>query len=185
MRLPSRPWKNGGGTTRDILVSPPGAALDEFDSAPEPRAGWDQQRTVSRFDNVDRTLVLLSGAMTLHEPDRRIELVRGEPVEFPGERAIEATLNGGATLDFNVMTRRGRTQHAVRREVFTTRANLASTHGSTIVLFALEDGLRVEGESLDAYDTAVINAQSVGVAAATNQVAALVIRIVDIRPNVL
>jgi hypothetical protein len=49
----------------------------------------------------------------------------------------------------------------------------------------LEDGLRVEGESLDAYDTAVIAAQSVGVAAATNRVAALIIRIVDIRPNVL
>ena len=181
---PSRPWKNGGGTTRDILVSPPGAALDDFDWRLS-LAQVDRDGPFSRFDNVDRTLVLLSGAMTLHEPDRRIELVRGEPVEFPGERTIEATLNGGATLDFNVMTRRGRMQHTVRREVFTTRANLTSTHGSTIVLFALEDGLRVEGESLDAYDTAVIDAQSVGVAAATNRVAALIVRIVDIRPNVL
>jgi hypothetical protein len=181
---PSRPWKNGGGTTRDILVSPPGAALDEFDWRLS-LAQVDRDGPFSRFDNVDRTLVLLSGAMTLHEPDRRIELVRGEPVEFPGERAIEATLNGVATLDFNVMTRRGRMQHAVRREVFTTRANLAPTYASTIVLFALEDGLRVEGESLDAYDTAVIDAQSAGVGAATNRVAALVIQIVDIRPNVL
>jgi len=181
---PSRPWKNGGGTTRDILVSPPGASLDEFDWRLS-LAHVDRDGPFSRFDNVDRTLVLLSGAMTLHEPDRRIDLVRGQPVEFPGERPIEATLNGGATLDFNVMTRRGRMQHSVRREVFTTRANLTSTHASTIVLFALEDGLRVEGESLDAYDTAVIDAQSVGVAAATNRVAALIVRIVDIRPNVL
>ena len=181
---PTRPWKNGGGTTRDILVSPPGAALDDFDWRLS-LAQVDRDGPFSRFDNVDRTLVLLSGAMMLHAPDRRIALVRGEPIEFPGERAMEATLNGGATLDFNVMTRRGRTQHTVRREVFTTRANLASTRGSTIVLFALEDGLRVEGESLDTYDTAVIDAQSVGVAAATNPVAALIVHIVDIRPNVL
>jgi environmental stress-induced protein Ves len=181
---PSRPWKNGGGTTRDILVSPPGASLDEFDWRLS-LAQVDRDGPFSRFDGVDRTLVLLSGAMTLHEPDRRIELIRGEPVRFPGERAIEATLNGGSTLDFNVMTRRGHAQHTVRREVFTTRANLASTDGSTIVLFALEDGLRVDGASLDAHDTAVIDAHSVAVTAATDRVGALLIRIVDIRPNVL
>lgn len=181
---PSRPWKNGGGTTRDILVSPPGASLDEFDWRLS-LAQVDRDGPFSRFDNIDRTLVLLSGAMTLHEPDRRIELVRGEPVEFPGERAIEAKLNGGSTLDFNVMTRRGRARHTVRHEVFTTHTNLTSGAGSTIVLFALEDGLRVEGESLGAHDTAVIDALSVGVAAATKRVAALLIRIVDIRPNVL
>ena len=181
---PSRPWKNGGGTTRDIIVSPPGASLDEFDWRLS-LAQVDRDGPFSRFDNVDRTLVLLSGAMTLQELDRRIELVRGEPVEFPGERAIEATLNGGSTLDFNVMTRRGRTQHTVRHEVFTTRANLASTQESTIVLFALEDGLRVEGEALGVYDTVVIDAHSVGVVVEQDRVAALIIRIVDIRPNVL
>jgi environmental stress-induced protein Ves len=181
---PSRPWKNGGGTTRDIIVAPPGASLDEFDWRLS-LAQVDRDGPFSRFDNVDRTLVLLSGAMTLHEPDRRIALVRGEPVEFPGERAIEATLNGGSTLDFNVMTRRGRAQHTVRQEVFTTRVHLEATHESTIVLFALEDGLRVEDESLGAYDTVVINAHSVGVVAATDRATALVVRIVDIRPNVL
>lgn len=181
---PSRPWKNGGGTTRDILVAPPGASLDDFDWRLS-LAQVDRDGPFSRFDNVDRTLVLLSGAMTLHEPDRRISLIRGEPVEFPGERAIDATLSGGSTLDFNVMTRRGRAQHTVRREVFSTRATLAASHGSTIVLFALESGLRVEGESLDAYDAALIDGQSAGVAAATDRVAALVIRIVEIRPNVL
>ena len=28
---PSRPWKNGGGTTRDIIASPPCASFDDFD----------------------------------------------------------------------------------------------------------------------------------------------------------
>jgi environmental stress-induced protein Ves len=181
---PSRPWKNGGGTTRDILVSPPGASLDEFDWRLS-LAQVDRDGPFSRFDDIDRTLVLLSGAMTLHEPDRRIELVRGEPVEFPGERTMDATLQGGATLDFNVMTRRGRVTHDVRHEVFSTRTNVEATDGSTIVLFALESGLRVDGESLNTYDTAVIVAQSVVISAATHRAAALIVRIVDFRPNVL
>ncbi|HEX4972345.1 MAG TPA: HutD family protein [Steroidobacteraceae bacterium] len=181
---PSRPWKNGGGTTRDILVSPPGASLDEFDWRLS-LAQVDRDGPFSRFDDIDRTLVLLSGAMTLHEPDRRIELVRGEPVEFPGERTMDATLQGGATLDFNVMTRRGRVTHDVRHEVFSTRTNVEATDGSTIVLFALESGLRVDGESLNTYDTAVIVAQSVVMSAATHRAAALIVRIVDFRPNVL
>ena len=181
---PSRPWKNGGGTTRDILVSPPGASLDEFDWRLS-LAQVDRDGPFSRFDNVDRTLVLLSGAMTLHEPDRRIELVRGEPVEFPGERPIDATLNGGATVDFNVMTRRGRVTHSVRQEIFSTRANVEATDGSTIVVFALEDGLRVAGEALNAHDTAVIAAQNAVIDVSADRVAALIVRIVDFRPNVL
>ncbi|HJY38053.1 MAG TPA: HutD family protein [Steroidobacteraceae bacterium] len=181
---PSRPWKNGGGTTRDILVSPHGASLDEFDWRLS-LAQVDRDGPFSRFDNVDRTLVLLSGAMTLHEPDRRIELVRGEPVEFPGESTIEATLNGGSTLDFNVMTRRGRATHSVRHEIFSTRANLDAIHGSTIVLFALDNGLRVHGESLSAYDTAVIVTQNAVISAAKDRASALIVRIVDFRPNVL
>jgi len=181
---PSRPWKNGGGTTRDILASPPGASLDEFDWRLS-LAQVDRDGPFSRFDDVDRTLVLLSGAMTLHEPDRRIELVRGEPVEFPGERAIEATLSGASTLDFNVMTRRSRVTHSVHREVFSARTNVEATRGSTIVLFALESGLRVEDESLSAYDTAVIVAQSAVISASSDRVAALVVRIVDFHPNVL
>jgi hypothetical protein len=181
---PSRPWKNGGGTTRDIFVSPPDASLDEFDWRLS-LAQVDRDGPFSRFDDVDRTLVLLSGAMTLHEPDRRIDLVPGEPIAFPGERAITATLGGDSTLDFNVMTRRGRATHTVRHEVFNARANVTSTHGSTIILFALDGGLSVDGELLGAHDTALIFQQSVVVTGAAGGAPALVIRIADFHPNVL
>src|ERR1044072_6743781 len=96
---PTRPWKNGGGTTRDIALWPRGASLDDFDWRLS-LAQVDRDGPFSRFDNVDRTLVLLSGAMTLQEQDRRIDLVRHQPFTFAGERAIEATVAGGATLDF-------------------------------------------------------------------------------------
>src|ERR1044072_8976879 len=156
---PSRPWKNGGGTTRGILVSPPGASLDEFDWRLS-LAQVDRDGPFSRFDGVDRTLVLLSGAMTLHEQGNRIDLVRHEPVAFEGERGIEATLAGGSTLDFNVMTRRSQARHTVRLENFHARTNIASSRGSTIILFVLDCGLVIDGESLDVHDTAVISAHS-------------------------
>src|SRR5918995_252226 len=139
----ARPWKNGGGTTRDIAVSPPGASLDSFD--------WrlslsqvDRDGPFLRFDNVDRTHVLLSGEQTPHERERRIDLVRNEPFAFDGERAIEATVGGGSTVDFNVMTRRGRASHSARRESFSRQADVATRAGIIIVLFALERGLIVD-----------------------------------------
>jgi environmental stress-induced protein Ves len=180
----ARPWKNGGGTTRDIVVSPAGASLDTFDWRLS-FAQVDRDGPFSRFDNVDRTLVLLSGAMTLHERDRRIDLVRNEPFAFAGERAIEATVGGGATVDFNVMTRRGRANHIARRESFSKQSNIATRAGRTIVLFVLERGLIVDGERLDAHDTAIVNAERVSVETVADSVAALVIEIVDIHPNVL
>jgi uncharacterized protein len=180
----ARPWKNGGGTTRDIAVSPSGASLDTFDWRLS-LAQVDRDGPFSRFDNVDRTLVLLSGAMTLHEHDRRIDLVRNEPFAFEGERAIEATVGGGSTLDFNVMTRRGRASHFARRESFSKRAHVETRAGRTIVLFALERGLIVDGEQLDVHDTAIVNAEGVSVDTAADSAAALVIEIVDIHPNVL
>ena len=181
---PMRPWKNGGGTTRDIAVSPPGASLDDFVWRLS-LAQVDRDGPFSRFDNVDRTLVLLSGAMTLHQPGRRIDLVRHQPVAFEGERAIEATVAGGTTLDFNVMTRRGRARHVVRRESFTKQVSLAAAAGRSVALFALADGLTLDSEQLHAYDTAIISASRVAVAASTGVVDALVIEIDDFHPNVL
>jgi uncharacterized protein len=181
---PSRPWKNGGGTTRDILVSPPGASLEDF-AWRLSLAQVDRDGPFSRFDDVDRTLVLLSGAMTLHEPDRRIELVRGQPVQFPGERAIQATVLGGATLDFNVMTRRGRAMHSVTSSLFSYDVKMNVAFRTAIVVFALEPGLAVDNEPLDVHDTALIIEQGVVITASTGRAAALVVRIVDFRPNVL
>ena len=180
----ARPWKNGGGTTRDIAVSPSGASLDTFDWRLS-LAQVDRDGPFSRFDNVDRTLVLLSGAMTLHERDRRIDLVRNEPFAFEGERAIRATVGGGSTVDFNVMTRRGRANHTARRESFSRRADIEARSASTVILFALERGLVVDGEQLDVHDTAIITAQRVSVTTAAEATAALVIEIADIHPNVL
>jgi hypothetical protein len=56
---------------------------------------------------------------------------------------------------------------------------------SMIVLFALASGLTVDSERLDTHDTAIISSAQVAIGATASKVPALVITIVDIRPNVL
>ncbi|RQR24519.1 MULTISPECIES: HutD family protein [unclassified Burkholderia] len=122
--LVASPWKNGGGVTREIAAfspegtsfgAPPGAALDAFAwrvsvadvGAPGP---------FSRFDGVDRTLVLLSGAgMTLAEAGgaRHVLDASLARADFAGETPIDATLHDGATRDFNLMTRRSAARGSV------------------------------------------------------------------------
>lgn len=107
--LRASPWKNGGGTTREIAVYPPGAGFDDFvwrmSVADIERSG-----PFSRFAGIDRTLVLLAGA-GMHLVDRRgvADAALAEPfafARFPGELALTAELIDGPTRDLNVMLRR-------------------------------------------------------------------------------
>ena len=54
------PWKNGGGTTAEVAVHPPGAGLDDFDWRIS-MADVAVDGPFSRFPGVDRTLVLAEG----------------------------------------------------------------------------------------------------------------------------
>jgi uncharacterized protein len=111
--LVGAPWKNGGGVTREIAAVPPGAALDAFiwrvSIADVAQAG-----PFSRFAEIDRTLVLLSGAGMLLDETREAGGAQvhalTQPLDvarFAGESAIDARLVDGATRDFNLMVRRG------------------------------------------------------------------------------
>lgn len=113
-RLPATPWKNGGGRTREIACWPPGAGLEDF--------GWrcsvasiEADGPFSAFAGVDRQILLLAGdgvQLQGEGLDHRLD-VPLQPFAFAGEAALRCTRLGGASTDFNVMTRRGR----VRAEV--------------------------------------------------------------------
>ena len=49
------PWKNGGGTTTEVAVSPEGAGLDHFDWRIS-MARVEQDGPFSTFPGIDRTL---------------------------------------------------------------------------------------------------------------------------------
>ncbi|MGF6512273.1 HutD/Ves family protein [Paraburkholderia sp. 32] len=115
--LVAAPWKNGGGLTREVAAFPSpgggqGAASADFvwrvSVAEVAQAG-----PFSRFDGVDRTLVLLAGAgMLLDElGDAGVASthVLRQPLDiarFDGATRIDARLVDGATRDFNLMVRR-------------------------------------------------------------------------------
>ncbi|PIF25680.1 hypothetical protein CLU88_0503 [Acidovorax sp. 56] len=111
--VPATPWKNGGGSTRELVCWPPGAGTDAF--------GW--RMSVARiaaagpfsaFAGVDRQIMLLDGdGVTLH--GEQAELChtlqqRWQPWSFAGEQPLNSRLIGGPSTDFNLMLRRGQWQ---------------------------------------------------------------------------
>lgn len=113
----SLPWKDGGGTTIEVTRSPEGSSLDDFDwrisMARVAAAG-----TFSRFDDVDRSLVVLGGgALALSVSGRAPVQIdtSSAPLHFPGDVSVAAALPSGPVDDFNAMTRRGRFRHLLSR----------------------------------------------------------------------
>jgi uncharacterized protein len=105
--LVASPWKNGGGVTREVAAFPAGASVDAF-AWRVSIADVAQAGPFSRFEGIDRTLVLLDGAgMILDEGARTHALKKPLAIaRFAGEASIDATLVEGPTRDFNLMVRR-------------------------------------------------------------------------------
>lgn len=80
--LPEMPWKNGGGTTREIAVFPPGAGMD-------------------------RTLAVIEGRLALNGPDLDVTLdSTSAPLPFDACLPAEGRPLDGPVLDLNAMVRR-------------------------------------------------------------------------------
>jgi hypothetical protein len=119
--LPDTPWKNGLGRTRELACWPAGSSLGAFDWRVS-IATIGASAPFSRFDGIDRTIMLLSGpGVRLSSADGTLDqrLDRPcRPFSFAGELALEGEPLGGESRDFNVMTRRA----AYRSETAVVRA---------------------------------------------------------------
>src|ERR1700722_12611735 len=87
------PWKNGGGVTRDVIVSPAGATLDNFDwriSIAEIAASG----PFSRFPGIDRKLAVLEGkvALTVEGSAPVVLDPHAAALDFHGKNAVQADL---------------------------------------------------------------------------------------------
>jgi environmental stress-induced protein Ves len=139
------PWRNGGGETMEVAVSPPGAGLDEFDWRVS-MARVASDGPFSLFPGIDRTLMITDGrgirlAIDGFEP---VELTAdSEPLSFPGDVAASASLIGGSVLDLNVMTRRGIATHEVTRLRLDETSDLA-TDAETVLLLCQAGSVQVE-----------------------------------------
>ncbi len=146
------PWKNGGGTTREI-------ALARDPQRPESPLWRLSIATIgadgpfSDFSGYDRTIVALEGnGVELNFDDgESVRLDRPyASCSFAGERRLACRLLDGPVRDFNVMTRRDRCAHAV------TIAHLAAGEpcdpGSARVALILAGRLRANGEEARRFD---------------------------------
>lgn len=165
--LEPTPWKNGGGSTTEIAIAPPGASVDRFDWRIS-LATISASGPFSAFPGVDRTLALVDGpgcTLDIGEEGRFV-LSEDDPiVEFAGESGVMATLTGAATVDFNVMTRRARCHHRLGRRVIEGASEFAPRGDVTILFLAEGDTLSVSSDSerigLVRYDAVVFDTGTV------------------------
>ncbi|WP_052215551.1 HutD/Ves family protein [Sphingomonas sp. ERG5] len=159
----ARPWKNGGGVTRDICTFPAGSTMDDFDwrlSMAEVR----EAGPFSSFADIDRTLMVLQGRLEL-------DFGAGEPVTltpetaahpFPGDVAVNGKPVDGPVTDLNLMVRRGLFTGAIRHQPAGTiriAADLAAVH----VLIATSDmeiRCGATASRLDRFDALLMGAGS-------------------------
>ena len=103
------PWKNGGGVTTEIWVSPPGSGLAgaPFDWRVS-IADVASDGPFSKFAGYDRHIMLLNGRGMRLETDENgvIDLALYRPAAFSGDWTIVGKLSDGPVRDFNLMVAR-------------------------------------------------------------------------------
>jgi environmental stress-induced protein Ves len=161
------PWKNGGGETVEIAISPEGAGLADFDWRVS-TATVASDGPFSVFPGIDRTLSILEGkGMRLFIEGREPVLLtqESEPLAFAADIAVSATLPDGTITDLNVMSRRGTGRHAVARHFIDGKKSLAFAKG-IFLLFCANGALvaRTGAQSieLDAGDAMLLEESDAG-----------------------
>lgn len=155
------PWKNGGGETVEIAVSPERGTLADFDWRIS-MATVASDGAFSSFPGLDRSLSILDGAGLMlfieGRPPKRLT-ASDPPLSFPADVPTSARLTDGPVTDLNIMTRRHALKHRVRR-LRVEGALPIATSAREIVLFCHRGSvaLATEGVSatLHALDTAIL-----------------------------
>ncbi|WP_458789841.1 HutD/Ves family protein [Yoonia sp. MH D7] len=94
------PWKNGGGTTRNIATGQHGAQMVWRIS----RADVTQDGPFSNFAGLERILTVVSdGHMILDYAGGALQALPWQPVRFDGDLPVCARLTNGSITDLNLM----------------------------------------------------------------------------------
>lgn len=131
--IPPTLWKNGGGTTRELLAWPTPQDWTLRLSV----AQVDADGPFSRFDGITRWFAVLAGSgVRLHMPDagqtHSLD-ASSNPLAFDGALAVDCTLIDGPTQDFNLMARSARHPQTRMQRV----KGQARWHGKTPTLLAV------------------------------------------------
>jgi environmental stress-induced protein Ves len=151
------PWKNGGGVTREIAVSPEGAGMDDFEWRVS-LADVGADGPFSAFPGVDRILTVVEGAgMDLAVGgERRLVDTRYVPQDFRGDVPTDGRLLAGPVVNLNVMWRRGGGRTAPTVAVVRGRLPLPAD----ALVLALDGSAEVAGLTLGRYDAALLSGEA-------------------------
>jgi hypothetical protein len=156
------PWKNGGGSTIEIAIGPLEAGFDDFDWRVS-LATIAEDGAFSQFPGVDRTLALVDGhGLTLQIDGEPTLISDAEPViAFDGASEVQARLNRGPTLDFNVMSRSERCWHQFGRRRLSGDSTFVARAEVTILFLAEGDSLQLASDDerigLVRYDAVILD----------------------------
>ena len=128
-------WQNGGGITHQLCRQDDEHGLLWRVSVAEVASDG----PFSRFDNIDRVIMLLDGAgFSLMGVGDNPQLLATHlaPFSFAGETPILCSLINGAVRDFNLMTRRGALTAALEVLTLNSEAQLLPLGEQTIIFVA-------------------------------------------------
>lgn len=140
--LVDRPWKNGGGVTRQIAAGPEGADLNVFDWRLS-LATVEAAGPFSTFTGVDRLMMVLDGELELDIAGVGLKRLTPESpaMEFPGDAAVAALSPRAPVTDINLMVRRGLHTASLERRRAEPAAAVVS-QDMTFIL-ACDEGLSI------------------------------------------
>jgi uncharacterized protein len=145
------PWKDGGGSTTELRIHPPGATLAGGFLWRLSMAAVNAPGPFSTFPGVDRTLMLLDGeGLELDHGPHGLQRLEGpfRPVSFSGDWTTRGRLLGGPCRDFNVMTARAGARHTLSL-VDLGPAPVALPVAPVLLALCLRGRALVEGVALD------------------------------------
>ena len=150
------PWRNGGGTTREIAVrsgSTPGRFAWRLSIATV-----EQEGPFSTFEGYDRVIMMLDGGgMTLDVDGVTHRIARpNTPFAFAGEARVHCALIDGPIHDFNVMV--DRASHWASVDIIDLGAPLDLAPAVETRAIVILDGRATlaPGPVLDPWDAAIV-----------------------------
>ena len=128
-------WQNGSGITHQLCRQDDERGMLWRVSLAEVASDG----PFSRFDNIDRVIMLLGGAgFSLQGVGANPQVLNKalEPFAFAGEMPIHCSLINGAVRDFNLMTRRGALTASLEVLTLSSEAQIFPPGGQTLVFVA-------------------------------------------------
>ncbi len=169
--LVEKPWKNGGGITREIADCHEGGQLKWRLSM----ADVASDGAFSDFAGLARVLTVIEGAgMDLIAPDRVLHAAYAVPVAFDGATPITSRLIDGPLRDLNLMFAPTLCRGDVTALHGPQRARFPGAPGQTLALHCVAGPVRAGDVTLAQGDTALIHDAALQVTCDAGAIALLI-----------